>query len=241
MKKILLSLILLFSFIGCEKEQTIEKPFTNISAKAKTGKVDMCHKGKIIAVSVNAIHGHQSHGDAVDMDGDGYFDIENNCSVVDYNDEISFNQSTLIDADGDGFFTTENPFSEIDCDDDSYSEDNSCMVMFEAFRDIQGWQYVQVGTSDNFKTFDITACSDFGEYGCSLSSPRLTQVENDFTYDGGPDFGTITLIFEGYDPGTSHPIYDIITDMFPSWHNFIFIQQSTYSASCYPCESMYQF
>lgn len=44
------------------------------------------HKGQIINVSVNSLKGHQGHGDAIDMDGDGYSDIENSCSEVDCDD-----------------------------------------------------------------------------------------------------------------------------------------------------------
>lgn len=212
MKKLLLSILLVVLIVACDKEQTsTENPLTSVSAKVKKEKVDVCHKGKIINVSVNALSGHKGHGDAVDMDGDGYFDIANDCTVI-------------------------------DCDDDSYSEDNSCNVMFEGFRDIIGWQYVQAGTSDNFETLDLMVCSDFGEYACSLSSPRLTQEGNVSTYDGGPQFGTITLIFKGNDFGTTNPIYDIEAPLIFSWDDVYFVKRSDYSPYCYPpCESMFPF
>ena len=121
MKKLLLLLLVFAGFMACENEIIQELPqevskTEGISARENQN-VDVCHKGSIINVSVNALSAHQGHGDAVDMDGDGYFDIENSCSDIDLDDSIPFDQSTLTDADGDGYFTTENPFSEIDCDD----------------------------------------------------------------------------------------------------------------------------
>ena len=41
----------------------------------------------MINISLNAVSAHQAHGDAVDMDGDGYYDIENECmDIVDCDD-----------------------------------------------------------------------------------------------------------------------------------------------------------
>ena len=57
-----------------------------VSTKAKSGKIDVCHNGKVININGNALPAHQRHGDAVDMDGDGLFDIENDCSVIDCDD-----------------------------------------------------------------------------------------------------------------------------------------------------------
>ena len=52
----------------------------------KNSKVDVCHNGRIINISINAVDAHQRHGDAVDLDGDGYFDIDNSCSETDCDD-----------------------------------------------------------------------------------------------------------------------------------------------------------
>jgi hypothetical protein len=49
-------------------------------------KVNVCHKGKIITISVHGLKAHQAHGDAVDKDGDGFFDVDNKCSEVDCDD-----------------------------------------------------------------------------------------------------------------------------------------------------------
>ncbi len=122
MKKVFALCIGVLLFTACEQDTIvpeIEEINVDQTTLARKGaKVDVCHKkGKVINVSVNAVSAHQGHGDAVDMDGDGYFDIENPCSEVDLDDTIPFDQNTLVDEDSDGFFTTENPFSEVDCDD----------------------------------------------------------------------------------------------------------------------------
>lgn len=49
-------------------------------------KVNVCHKGKVICISVHGIKAHKAHGDAIDKDGDGYFDIDNKCSETDCDD-----------------------------------------------------------------------------------------------------------------------------------------------------------
>ena len=76
------------------------------STKSKT---DVCHNGHIINISNNALGAHQRHGDAVDMDGDGYFDIASVCGEVDCNDsddQINSGQEEIcgnqIDDDCDG-------------------------------------------------------------------------------------------------------------------------------------------
>lgn len=81
--------ILLYS---CEKEEsTLDKDLQLVDSKSKTDdknkKVDICHNGRIINVSINAIGAHQGHGDAIDLDGDGYFDIDNSCSETDCDDD----------------------------------------------------------------------------------------------------------------------------------------------------------
>ena len=124
MKNLSLLFVIILTISSCDQDNIvteIEEFNAEATSLAKKGgkvrKVDVCHKGKIINVSVNSLSGHLGHGDGVDMDGDGYFDIENGCSETDYDDTIPFDQSTLVDNDGDGFFPIENPFSDVDCDD----------------------------------------------------------------------------------------------------------------------------
>lgn len=95
MRKLSLLFVIILTISSCEQDSIlteIEEFSIEQDSFAKRAsnqeKVDVCHKGKIINVSVNAISAHQKHGDAVDMDGDGFFDQENSCSDagVDCND-----------------------------------------------------------------------------------------------------------------------------------------------------------
>lgn len=103
--KIILAAFLLITITSCEKEQlatheeTIMEALSeqNLAATSRGQKVDVCHKGKkVINVSINAVPAHQAHGDAVDMDGDGFFNIASGCGT------------------------------EVDCDDTNYDPSNSC-------------------------------------------------------------------------------------------------------------------
>ena len=79
MKKLLLPLLAILFLSSCEKESstdlvTEEIIYENGSATTRSSnKRDVCHNGNIININVNAIPAHQAHGDAVDMDEDGYF------------------------------------------------------------------------------------------------------------------------------------------------------------------------
>ena len=59
---------------------------TGLSSKSGF-KVSICHKnaGEIV-VDENALATHIAHGDAVDMDGDGFYTGENPCSETDCDD-----------------------------------------------------------------------------------------------------------------------------------------------------------
>ena len=92
MKKLLLPLLAMLFLLACEKEattdlETEEGTYEDVSATERSSnKRDVCHNGNIININVNAIPAHQGHGDAVDMDQDGYYDIENPCSETDCDD-----------------------------------------------------------------------------------------------------------------------------------------------------------
>lgn len=88
---ILYMLGLLLILASCEKGETgtnnqATDLRSGISANSQNSKVSICHKEHIINVSINAVAAHRGHGDAIDMDGDGYFDIDNTCSVTDCDD-----------------------------------------------------------------------------------------------------------------------------------------------------------
>ncbi len=100
MKKLLLSLLVLtlFFLTACEKEHALEElasSETHDLNNATTRSPDLiaiCHYDEdndtyhIISVNENAVSAFQAQGDAVDMDGDGYFDIPNACSPTDCDD-----------------------------------------------------------------------------------------------------------------------------------------------------------
>ena len=93
MKKIILPLLAILLLAACEKESTSEivvpevNNYENGSVTTRSSnKRDVCHNGHIININVKAIPAHQAHGDAVDMDEDGYFDIDNPCSETDCDD-----------------------------------------------------------------------------------------------------------------------------------------------------------
>jgi len=95
MKKLLLPFLALLFLISCEEkvssnELIIEDQiYEDVSATTRSSNErDVCHNGNIININVNAIPGHQGHGDAVDMDEDGYFDIDNPCSETDCDDTV---------------------------------------------------------------------------------------------------------------------------------------------------------
>ncbi len=106
MKKVFALCIGVLLFAACERDTLvpeIEEINVDQTTLAKKGnKVDVCHKGKIINVSVNAVSAHQGHGDAVDMDGDGYFDIENTCSAIDCDDTNPNVNPAMEEVCGDG-------------------------------------------------------------------------------------------------------------------------------------------
>jgi hypothetical protein len=88
---ILYLLGLMVILASCEKGETgIDNQATDlrsgVSANSENSKVSVCHNEHIINVSINAVGAHRGHGDAIDMDGDGYFDIDNTCSQTDCDD-----------------------------------------------------------------------------------------------------------------------------------------------------------
>ena len=92
MKKLILLVLVFAGIMACENE-VIAPEITEIETdqgigiSARTGGVSVCHKnaGEIV-IGEAAVETHIAHGDAVDRDGDGYFDIENDCSEVDCDD-----------------------------------------------------------------------------------------------------------------------------------------------------------
>ena len=91
-KTIYLLLLSFFVFVSCSndehilEEQSFDQKELKTASENSQGKIYVCHKGNIINVSINSLKAHIEHGDAIDMDGDGYFDIDNQCSETDCDD-----------------------------------------------------------------------------------------------------------------------------------------------------------
>ena len=92
MKKLIM-LIAGFLFIAaCEQDSGLsgealnsiytDTPITTQTTQNENRKIDICHNGHINNVSINAMSAHHAHGDAMDVDGDGYFTTENPCSLM---------------------------------------------------------------------------------------------------------------------------------------------------------------
>lgn len=139
MKKIS-SIFLLLCIIlnSCQSEEvSISDELIGIEAKAKNGKVNVCHSSNgnnwhIINVNQNALAAHLAHGDIqlIDADGDGWVSFDNNCidggdcddndaTVHPGSEEIPYNgkdddcdpETPDDDLDNDGFLF------DVDCDD----------------------------------------------------------------------------------------------------------------------------
>jgi hypothetical protein len=130
MKKVVLLSIGLLLIASCEQDIIVPKnEGINVDQSSLTrgNKIDVCHNGIIINVSVNALGGHQGHGDAVDMDGDGYFDIENNCSETDCNDTNAEVNPNGIEIQYNGIDDDCDPLTlDDDLDEDGYNNDVDC-------------------------------------------------------------------------------------------------------------------
>jgi hypothetical protein len=94
MKKLFLLLLITYLFSSCQKDNSFdEKNSSSVENFLKSGNsLTICHHTgngwQIININPNAWLAHESHGDAQDMDGDGYFDRSCGCSdMVDCNDQ----------------------------------------------------------------------------------------------------------------------------------------------------------
>ena len=130
-------LVALLFFISCQNESSIkpvseesisEDSYENGSATARrSGKSDVCHNGHIINVNGNAIPAHRAHGDAVDMDGDGYFDIDNPCSETDCDDTDATVNPDATEVTYDGIDNDCDPETlDDDLDQDGFNIDVDC-------------------------------------------------------------------------------------------------------------------
>ena len=175
MKKLILPLLAILFLFGCEKENQITEAdtavitnFTSTSAVGRGNKVDVCHNGHVINININAVPAHVAHGDGVDMDGDGYFDIDNPCSATDCDD---------TDA-------SVNPGAEEDCNntiDDNCDGQINEGCCFGVEIDSNGPLYVTPTDEVGFYTWQdaIDACAAKAlEDGCGWYLPRRPELRS---------------------------------------------------------------
>jgi hypothetical protein len=85
MRKFILLFASALFLVSCSNESVVSDDI--ITASVVAGKIGICHNGdNEIVISENAVETHQAHGDAVDRDGDGFYDKENPCSPTDCDD-----------------------------------------------------------------------------------------------------------------------------------------------------------
>lgn len=89
MKKTIFLFAGILILASCSNESVLtDQVEQNLSSfSSSVIKVNVCHgnAGEII-IGENAVQTHIDHGDAVDADGDGYYDKENPCSEIDCDD-----------------------------------------------------------------------------------------------------------------------------------------------------------
>ncbi len=90
MNKFLFPLFVILLLAACQDEAispAVSGSNQRIETRSTGNQVSVCHNGNNIHINSNAVPAHQAHGDAVDLDDDGYFDLANACgSGVDCND-----------------------------------------------------------------------------------------------------------------------------------------------------------
>lgn len=143
MKKFILLFASILVIVSCSKEDGIVDEAlsnkkvshtkegvedTNITSKSGI-KVSICHKnaGEIVVDSA-ALATHMAHGDAVDMDGDGFYNIENPCSEgIDCDDSDSTINPDATEVVYDGIDNDCNPFTlDDDLDQDGFILAEDC-------------------------------------------------------------------------------------------------------------------
>lgn len=89
--KIIFPVFIFILALSCQKDNSFDESieyrkelesndFIETEAQRGNNRIAVCHEGSIVTLPYNAALAHQSHGDAMDMDGDGFFDKVNDCS-----------------------------------------------------------------------------------------------------------------------------------------------------------------
>jgi len=85
MREFVLLFVGILMLASCSNESAFQEEI--VTASVVAGKIGVCHNGgNEIVISENALQTHIDHGDAVDRDGDGFYDAENPCSEIDCDD-----------------------------------------------------------------------------------------------------------------------------------------------------------
>lgn len=173
MKKITLLLACVLTIIACDKDvlipevssETTEENLEfhlkqNSNSSKKGNKVAICHTNeKIIYINEYAVAAHISHGDAVDMDNDGFFDKENSCSEgVDCDDTNS----------------SVNPGVEEIYTDDIDNNCNGVIGSMVATSQEVACSGCTIGTSGTYKNRKFGNCRDFNK---ALTDKQMERWE----------------------------------------------------------------
>lgn len=179
MKNLLVAFLALLAFTSCEQDNldfemdTLNRNKGLEVTSKNNATVSICHKkGGILTVGMASLDAHLAHGEAVDMDGDGFFDRENDCSPIDC-DDTTFSEDNTC-----GPVVWSNLHKE-------YSSSYANLYVF---------------TEDNFNTLSVssnlhvnaTTNYDLYQIRCVTNAPRLSDNGTVSTYDGGI-YGTMTL------------------------------------------------
>ena len=130
MRKFSLLFACVLILASCSKEEIIvEEAVQEADSFAKSAtKVGICHKNAgEIAISESAVQTHIDHGDAVDRDGDGFYDKENPCSPIDCDDTNAAVNPDAKEEPYDGIDNDCNPDTlDDDLDSDGYNLVDDC-------------------------------------------------------------------------------------------------------------------
>jgi len=211
-KTIYFLLFSIFLFTSCEKDSIENEQILEFNSRAGF-KVDVCHKGdNEIIISINAVDTHRAHGDAIDMDGDGYFDKENICSVgVDCDDNNPNIYSGAPEICGDGI--DNNCDEEVDesCETLQIGDFYEGGVVYYIFSPDDGMGYVEGETHGL-----ISFVRDLGDIQWRPSG----QTEEIQVWAYGPGIENTQLIVNAYGPGNyaAYVCYDLGENGYNDWY-----------------------
>ncbi len=250
MKKLLFPLFVLtlFFLTSCEKEQALaelassETHDHNNATARSSNLIDICHYDEgsdtyhVISVNGNAVPAHQAHGDAVDMDGDGYFDIPNACSETDC-DDTTYDPANSCDCAAEEISITVDPDSTPDSGDEYtlyvYPTDNDDGIKWGEYdNDIDGIPNLNSQSAANLDfdgpgntaaiVADLGNWND-GDYAANLCATLSTETGCEWYL---PAAGELNAMYEQLGPNGSGDMPDGVYwssteySEFTAWNNF---------------------